>query len=129
MGCQVGLGYRLYQQEAWRAATVAAISKAARILRLILREAALPPDLRDRVPEQSAMCSPESIAAFDSAGQEYLVPVYEFNARAIAALAPPNAHILDLGCGTGVFLAHLSKHRPDLRITGIDLSEGMVQVG
>ena len=29
----------------------------------------------------------------------------------IAALVPPGAHVLDLGCGSGEFLAHLRDHR------------------
>ncbi len=105
------------------------MARIAKILRLVLREALLPRDLYERVPEQSVMRSPESIAGFDAAGQVSLLPIYHFNARAIAALAKRNSHVLDLGSGSGRFLAYLAQHRPDLRITGVDLSEDMIHVG
>lgn len=75
------------------------------------------------------MSSAQSIAGFDAAGEEYLLPVYDFNARAVSALSKPGCHVMDLGSGTARFLAYLARHRPDLRITGVELSAGMVQVG
>lgn len=105
------------------------MARFAQILRLVLRDVFLPKDLAERVPEQSAMSSPASVAGFDAAGEKNLLPVYHFNARAIAALAGRNFHLLDLGSGSGQFLAYLGRHRPDLMITGIELSESMVEVG
>ena len=45
-----------------------------------------------------------------------------------AALLPeaPGCRILDLGCGTGLELEFYFRRVPDARITGIDLSEGML---
>ena len=40
----------------------------------------------------------------------------------IAKAIPPGASVLDAGCGQGDFLRYLRKHRPDLRLSGIDLS-------
>lgn len=40
---------------------------------------------------------------------------------------PPNANVLDLGCGTGRLLDRLANHFPDLQGTGIDLSEEMLR--
>lgn len=40
----------------------------------------------------------------------------------IAAAIPTGASVLDAGCGRGDFLRHLRKIRPDLSLTGIDLS-------
>jgi 2-polyprenyl-3-methyl-5-hydroxy-6-metoxy-1,4-benzoquinol methylase len=40
----------------------------------------------------------------------------------IAAAIPQGASVLDAGCGRGDFLRHLRKIRPDLSLTGIDLS-------
>lgn len=37
------------------------------------------------------------------------------------------AHILDLGCGTGYIIEHLSQRRPDAQLLGLDLAEGMLQ--
>lgn len=38
----------------------------------------------------------------------------------------PGAHILDLGCGTGLELDWYFRRNPTARVTGIDLSEGML---
>ncbi len=95
----------------------------------MLREASLPRSL-SRIPEPSAVMDSEaSIAGFDEQGSSALLPIYRFNAMAISGLAPAGAHVVDLGCGTGRFLACLAAHRPDLTITGIDLAADMVSVG
>jgi SAM-dependent methyltransferase len=99
------------------------------ILRLALAEA-LAPAVLPRTPEPSAeMRDRASIEGFHQEGTVSLLPVYHFNAAAIDALAPRGAHILDLGCGSGQFLAYLATCRPDLQITGIDLSVDMVAAG
>jgi cyclopropane fatty-acyl-phospholipid synthase-like methyltransferase len=41
---------------------------------------------------------------------------------------PPGASVLELGCGPGNVIAHLYQQRPDLEITGIDLSPEMIAV-
>jgi SAM-dependent methyltransferase len=38
-----------------------------------------------------------------------------------ASLAPPNASVLDVGCGDGEIASLVGRHRPDLRITGVDV--------
>ena len=99
------------------------------MLRLMLREATLPRTLV-RTPEPTAaMASAESIAGFDEQGGLSLLPIYRFNALAIHRLAPRGAQIVDLGCGTGRFLAYLAAHRPDLKIVGLDFAEEMVRIG
>lgn len=35
---------------------------------------------------------------------------------------PENSSLLDIGCGGGLFLLHLSKYFPDMTLTGIDIS-------
>jgi len=42
-------------------------------------------------------------------------------AAALSAVIPPNAHVLDVGGGDGEPLNHLLAHRPDLRVTTLDL--------
>lgn len=99
------------------------------MLRLMLREASLPRKLA-RTPEPTAeMASPESIAGFDEQGAASLLPIYRFNALAISRLAPHGAQLVDLGCGTGRFLAYLAAHRPDLKILGVDAAADMVLAG
>src|SRR5262245_52751553 len=41
------------------------------------------------------------------------------------ASPPPGARVLDIGCGPGRYLQRLAS-RPDLRLTGMDLSRGML---
>jgi SAM-dependent methyltransferase len=95
----------------------------------MLREAILPPNLT-RTPEPVAvMDSSDSVAGFDREGTKGLLPIYRFNALAISRLAPAGAQLVDLGCGSGRFLAYLAKRRPDLKILGVDLAEDMVAVG
>jgi len=52
--------------------------------------------------------------------------VYRKLAQDVAKLAPEKATILDVGTGPGVLLMELAARRPDLRLTGIDLSADMV---
>ncbi len=40
----------------------------------------------------------------------------------------PNAHILDLGCGTGIHLPLLQKKYPDAKITALDCSYQMISI-
>ena len=47
----------------------------------------------------------------------------------VVALLPADAeHILDLGCGTGLELDVIFAARPILQVTGVDLSQGMLDV-
>lgn len=77
------------------------------------------------------MTEEASVRAFHEAGNEQgpLLAIYHFNARAIHALAPHRSTILDLGSGSGRFLAYLAHRRPDLRLIGLDLSREMVALG
>ena len=49
---------------------------------------------------------------------------YPFTAKQLPTAE--NCHILDLGCGTGLELAEYYKLCPSAKITGIDLSRGML---
>lgn len=49
---------------------------------------------------------------------------YPFTAERLPAA--PNCHILDLGCGTGLELEELFLRNPSAKVTGIDLSQGML---
>ena len=97
-------------------------------LGLVLREA-LCRNPVPRTPEPNPiMDDAHHVAAFDAAA-EVLLPVYHLSARAIGRLLPRSGTLLDLGCGSGRFLAHLAQVRPDVRIVGIDLSKVMVETG
>lgn len=49
---------------------------------------------------------------------------YPFTAERLPAA--PNCRILDLGCGTGLELEELFLRNPSAKVTGIDLSQGML---
>jgi ubiquinone/menaquinone biosynthesis C-methylase UbiE len=52
--------------------------------------------------------------------------VYRRLAADIAASAPDGGAVLDVGTGPGVLLVELARRRPDLRLTGVDLSDDMI---
>ncbi len=55
-------------------------------------------------------------------------PVYRRVAGDVAAAAPERAVVLDAGCGTGRLAAAIAVARPDLRVKGVDLEPGMIEV-
>jgi methionine biosynthesis protein MetW len=48
--------------------------------------------------------------------------------RAIAALLPPGASVLDVGCGDGSFGRHLASVRPDCTYFGADISKAAIGI-
>jgi SAM-dependent methyltransferase len=52
--------------------------------------------------------------------------VYDFGARALDALLPPGAQLLDLGVGSGRALSAVLRRRPDIRATAVDLAPNML---
>ncbi len=50
--------------------------------------------------------------------------------KAVKMVAKTNpAHVIDIATGTGDFALSLAKAMPEAKITGLDLSEGMVEIG
>lgn len=73
------------------------------------------------------MDDPQSVAQFHAGGANPgMQAVYDFSARALDALLPEGARLLDLGAGSGRALAYLARLRPDLHITGVDLAPNML---
>lgn len=80
-----------------------------------------------RRPEPTALMDDASqVEAFHQQGHEALIPVYHFNALATSRLTPVGGTVLDLGSGSGQYLAYLAERRPDLRIIGLELAPAMV---
>ena len=52
--------------------------------------------------------------------------MYRRLAADLAEVAPDGAAVLDVGTGPGVLLVELTARRPDLRLTGVDLSPDMI---
>jgi ubiquinone/menaquinone biosynthesis C-methylase UbiE len=63
---------------------------------------------------------------YDFMSRRVLRGVYRRLAADIATMAPEGGAILDVGTGPGVLLIELAKRRPDLRLTGVDLSADMI---
>jgi ubiquinone/menaquinone biosynthesis C-methylase UbiE len=63
---------------------------------------------------------------YDLVARKLLRRVYRRLAADIAEAAPQSGAVLDVGTGPGVLLAEIARRRPDLQLTGIDLSADMV---
>jgi ubiquinone/menaquinone biosynthesis C-methylase UbiE len=63
---------------------------------------------------------------YDVVARRLLRGVYRRLAADIAAAAPDNGEVLDVGTGPGVLLVEIARRRPDLRLVGVDLSADMV---
>ena len=106
-------------------------ARAIVVMPLLLGREALTRSQANRTPEPMVMNEADSVAQFHAAGDMGALntPVYELNARVASRLAPSRGVVLDLGSGSGQYLAHLARRRPDLRIVGVDLSEKMLATG
>jgi ubiquinone/menaquinone biosynthesis C-methylase UbiE len=67
-----------------------------------------------------------SSRVYDLVSRRVLRGMYRRLAADVAAAAPEGAAILDIGTGPGVLLVELAARRPDLRLTGVDLSADMI---
>jgi tRNA (cmo5U34)-methyltransferase len=99
----------------------------AMLLWPLLSEARAEPR-RLRVPEPMVMTDPESVEQFHRGGGSAagMRAVYDFSARALSELIPERGRLLDLGIGSGQAIRHLLDRRPDITVTGLDLSEEML---
>lgn len=69
-----------------------------------------------------------STRVYDIVARRFLRGVYRRIAEDIALAAPQNAAVLDIGTGPGALITEIARLRPDIRVTGIDLSADMVNV-
>lgn len=83
---------------------------------------------RPRQTEPMLMDDPDAVVEFHAAGTSDgpMTGIHEMNAKLMSKLLPRGGTVLDLGCGSGRLIARLAHHRPDIRITGFDLSEPML---
>ncbi len=98
------------------------------VLPLVVAREKLLRERRARVPERMVMVEHDAVEQFDRQGHEggSLLGPYELVARATSKLAPRGAALLDLGCGPARYISYLARRRPDLKITGLDLSDEML---
>jgi ubiquinone/menaquinone biosynthesis C-methylase UbiE len=67
-----------------------------------------------------------SARIYDLVSRRVLRRVYRRLAADVAGVAPDRGAVLDVGTGPGVLLVELAARRPDLRLTGVDLSADMI---
>lgn len=63
---------------------------------------------------------------YDLASRRVLRGMYRRLAADVAGVAPAGGAVLDIGTGPGVLLVELAARRPDLTLTGVDLSADMI---
>jgi ubiquinone/menaquinone biosynthesis C-methylase UbiE len=63
---------------------------------------------------------------YDIVARRLIRRMYRRFAADIAAVAPNGGRVLDVGTGPGVLLVELARRRPDLSLSGVDLSADMV---
>jgi len=73
-----------------------------------------------------ALFQGRSSRVYDLVSRRVLRIMYRRLATDAATLAPTGAAVLDVGTGPGVLLVELAKRRPDLALTGVDLSADMI---
>lgn len=74
-----------------------------------------------------------SVKQFNGWAKWYDYPIsywpFYFSNKKVAQLLNPrtNSSFLDVGCGTGILLEQLSKKDESLKLTGVDISIGMIE--
>jgi ubiquinone/menaquinone biosynthesis C-methylase UbiE len=63
---------------------------------------------------------------YDLVSRRVLRGMYRRLAADVARVTPNGAAVLDVGTGPGVLLVELAARRPDLQLTGVDLSADMI---
>lgn len=96
---------------------------------MLIKELTSKPRLQRRPEPAERMDDAAQVEAFHSQGGTALMPVYHFNALATSQIVREGGTVVDLGSGSGRYLAYLAQRRPDIRIIGIDLAPTMVEVG
>jgi len=67
-----------------------------------------------------------SSRVYDVVARRVVRGLYRRIAEDIDHIAPDDGQVLDVGTGPGVLLVEIGRRRPDLRLTGLDLSPDMV---
>lgn len=75
----------------------------------------------------------ETIAVYNASAERYdssigLLENYNQSYTYFISALPANGTILDLACGSGVISRKIKEKRPLLKITGVDLSKGMLDI-
>jgi len=79
--------------------------------------------------QQGVLRDSALVKDYDACGKDAgdLVPLYHYNAIALAALLPKGGRLLDVGCGSARMLIHMAKRRADISLIGLDASKTMIK--
>ena len=77
---------------------------------------------------QDVLFSGRGSRIYDRIAGILLRRLYQRVAAEVDAAVPSGAAVLDVGTGPGRLLVELARRRPDLRLTGVDLSADMVAI-
>lgn len=96
-------------------------------LTVILREN-FTSDQIQREPEPNLIMEDgDQVKAFTEAGRApALLAVYAYHAERVSQVLHGAKRVVDLGCGSGVFLIKLARLNPDIQFIGFDLSPTML---
>lgn len=82
----------------------------------------------ERTPEPEVMDDPEGVEAYTaSTARAYLERIDRTFVDQALSLGVTEGHVLDIGTGPGLIPIMLASRVPRLRLTGVDLSEPMLQ--
>lgn len=65
-------------------------------------------------------------AGYDLGAALLMRPLFRRIADDVATLVPPDATVLDVGCGPGHLALELARRAPGLRVTGLDIDRAMI---
>jgi ubiquinone/menaquinone biosynthesis C-methylase UbiE len=84
---------------------------------------------RKRTPLDESSFKDASFARFyDEHARRFMGIIYRRFTGRIYQLGLTGKRVLDIGTGTGLLSLTLAKERPDLQVTGIDISEDMLKI-
>lgn len=84
---------------------------------------------RDRVPEQEAIVDRRQIEKYIRLSEGSMTNVYRDVVRTATKLTPVTGCVLDVGTGFGMLAITLARMNADVKVTGLDLSQEMIDAG
>ncbi|OAT83603.1 class I SAM-dependent methyltransferase [Desulfotomaculum copahuensis] len=84
--------------------------------------------MRDRIQEKEALEAAPVVEEYDLMSRSgHMRKQYKLMAGKILSLLPAGGEVLDIGTGPGCLAVEIARRHPAVRVTGLDLSENMLQ--